>query len=102
MKGNCKVSISQKQLNWIKGTAKEENRLVDADYVKFADCFYIIKPCTRLSSGGSYVGTCIIAGRYIIEKMYRIKFNDTGIIQIFNQAEKERLERENYDFTIIP
>ena len=47
MKGNYRFH-KPKAAKLDKRNNKEENRLVDADYVKVLDYFHIIKPCTRL------------------------------------------------------
>ena len=105
MKGNSKVTISEKQKSWLLGQAKKEG--VPASYdgwhdaIYFDDCFYQIKQCKTLASGGSYVGTRMIQGKYNIEKLYTVRFTDTGNIFVYGQHEVERVTREGYQFEII-
>jgi hypothetical protein len=102
MKGGFKVSISEKQKIWLIGQAKREGIPVSflGDAIYFEDCYYKIQQCPRLCSGGSYVGTRIIQGRYNIEKLYTIKF-DNGNTFVYDHLEVERIRREGYEFEII-
>jgi len=105
MKGNSKVSISEKQKSWLLGQAKKEGVKVGYDgwhdMIYFDDCFYKIQQCKTLASGGSYVGSRLIQGRYNIEKLYTVKFTDTGNTFVYAQHEVERVTREGYQFEII-
>lgn len=105
MKGNTKVSISEKQKAWLLGQAKKDGIAVGSDgfnmSIYFDDCFYNIKQCKRLASGGSYVGSKIIQGRYNIEKLYTIKFTDTGHTFVYSAYEVDRFRKEGYQFEII-
>ena len=63
MKQNTKVSLSEKQLNWIKGVSKSENRLTDLGYntrITFDSFYFNVTQCQTLASGGSYVSTKLI------------------------------------------
>lgn len=105
MKGNFKVSISEKQKSWLVSQAKKEGLTGSgscSESVYFEDCFYSISPCKRLASGGSYVGTKIIQGRYNLEKKFFIKFQ-TGdkITAVYGQTDLEHFRREGYLFDII-
>jgi len=105
MKHNSKTTISEKQKSWLMRQAKNEGFSIGfdgySDSIYFNDCFYKIKQCKTLASGGSYVGTRIIQGKYNIEKMYTVKFTDTGYVFVYDQAELERVTTEGYDFKII-
>ena len=105
MKGNSRVSISEKQKAWLLGQAKKDGIIVGFngwnDLIYFNDCFYEIKQCKRLASGGSYVGTRLVQGRYLIEKFYTIRFSDTGYTSVQSHHEIERLKIEGYQFEII-
>ena len=101
MKGNSKVTISEKQKSWLLGQAKKEGIHVGYDSIYFDDCFYKIKQCKTLGSGGSYVGSKFIQGRYNIEKLYTVRFTDTGNTFVYSQHEVERVSREGYQFEII-
>ena len=105
MKHNSKTTISEKQKFWLMRQAKNEGFSIGfdgySDSIYFNDCFYKIKQCKTLASGGSYVGTRIIQGKYNIEKMYTVKFTDTGYVFVYDHAELERVTREGYSFEII-
>ena len=102
MKGNSKVTITEKQKNWLIGQAKRENIPTSCnDAIYFDDCYYRIKQCRTLASGGSYVGTRTIHGKYNIEKLYTVRFTDTGYTFVYHQQELERITREGYQFEII-
>lgn len=105
MKGNTKVSISEKQKSWLLGQAKKEGIAVGFDgwhdMVYFDNCFYQIKQCKTLASGGSYVGSRYIQGRYNIEKLYTVRFTDTGHTFVYHDHDVERIKREGYKFEII-
>lgn len=105
MKGNFIVTISQKQLDWLLGQANKEKIPIGfdgfGDTIYFEDCMYTIRQCRRLASGGSYVGTKVIQGRYNIEKLYTVKFTDTGNTFVYNQTDVDRVKREGYVFEII-
>lgn len=106
MKGNCKVSISEKQKNWLLRTAKTEGFAVSfdgwSDAIYLTDCYYKISQCKRLSSGGSYVGSKSIQGRYNIEKMYTIRFTENQKhTAVCGQTDIDYFKRENIGFEII-
>ena len=105
MKGNSKVTISEKQKSWLIGQAKKEGVPMGYDgwhdTIYFDDCFYQIKQCKTLASGGSYVGTRTIQGKYNIEKLFTVRFTDTGNTFVYGQHEVERVTREGYQFEII-
>jgi hypothetical protein len=105
MKGSSKASISEKQKDWLLGQAKKDGISVGfdgwSDTIYFKDCFYQIRNCKRLASGGSYVGTRVVQGRYNIEVFYTIRFTDTGHTFVHSQHEVERVKREGYQFEII-
>jgi len=105
MKTNTKVSISEKQLNWIKSVARKEGRLTDLQFntrIAFNDCFYSIHQCKRLASGGSYVGSKVISGRYNIEKLYHIQFkNGVNNTAVYGQCDIDHFNREKIEFTYL-
>jgi hypothetical protein len=103
MKHNSKATISEKQKSWLIRQAKNEGFVLgfDGDSIYFNDCFYKIKQCKTLASGGSYVGTRVIQGKYNMEKLYTVKFTDTGYVFVYNQQEVERVTKEGYQFEII-
>jgi len=105
MKGNSKTTITEKQKSWLISQAKKEGVAASWDgfyeSIYFDDCFYQIRQCKALASGGSYVGTRMIQGKYNIEKLYTVRFTDTGNIFVYGQQEVERVKREGYQFEII-
>jgi hypothetical protein len=105
MKHNSKATISEKQKSWLIRQAKNEGFVLGfdgySDSIYFNDCFYKIKQCKTLASGGSYVGTRVIQGKYNMEKLYTVKFTDTGYVFVYNQQEVERVTKEGYQFEII-
>jgi hypothetical protein len=106
MKGGGIASISEKQRAWLISQANSERILVDSDgfnqSIFFDDHYYKIRNCRRMASGGSYVGTKIIQGRYIIERMYHIKFIGTGHTCVYNYSDIDHLKREGqHQFEIL-
>lgn len=108
MNGNEKVTISQKQKDWLMGQAtKEKSATLKThsdgfhDYIYLTDCHYQIKQCKTLASGGSYVGTKFIQGRYNIEKLYTIKFDSTGIINVCSNTDLKHYRTTEHTFQII-
>ena len=105
MKGNSKVTITEKQRNWLLGQAKKDGIHVGfdgwSDSIYFEDCFYKIKQCKTLASGGSYVGSRFIQGKYNMEVLYTVRFSDTGNTFVYDKYEVERVKREGYQFEII-
>lgn len=106
MKGNTKVSISDKQLAWLMGQAKREGVAVGTDgfnpTIYFNDCMYQIRNCKRAASGGSYVGTRTIQGRYNMERLFTIRFKSTGLTNVASQTDLDHYTREGHQFEIIP
>lgn len=106
MKGNTKVSISEKQKLWLLGVAKKEGYDLSNDgyndCIYLNDRFYQIRHCKRLASGGSYVGSRIIQGRYNIEVLFYIRFTEGGKhTAVYRQNELDYFTRENIGFEII-
>ena len=106
MKGGSKASISEKQKRWLLGQAKKEGFDIGFDgfndKIYFEDCYYQIKNCKRLASGGSYVGSRIIQGRFNIEKLYRIRFTEgSKHTAVYGQVDIDHFRRENIGFEII-
>jgi hypothetical protein len=105
MNGSPKASISEKQKAWLLGQAKRDGIQVHhngwGENIYFNDCFYAISQCKKLASGGSYVGSRLIHGRYNIEKLYTIRFTDTGYTFVRSPEEVESAKREGYQFEII-
>ena len=82
MKANTVVTISEKQRSWLVGQAKKENLLVNNgwyDCIYFEDCFYQVRQCKTLASGGSYVGSRSIQ---VLQKTQSIQQYTS--IQIYN------------------
>ncbi len=106
MKGNNISNITEKQLCWLIGQAKREKFAIGFDgynqSIYFDDCFYKINHCKTLASGGSYVGSKIIQGKYKIEKMFTIRFTENPKhIAVYNQTDLDYFKRENIAFEII-
>lgn len=106
MKGSRKASISEKQKSWLLGQAKKEGIAIGFngfnDTIYFEDCYYQIKNCKRLASGGSYVGSRIIHGRYNIEKLYAIRFTEPPYLTgCYNQCDIDHFNRERIPYEII-
>lgn len=106
MKGNEKVTISEKQKAWLLGQAKKDGLPVNFDgwheVIYFDDCFYKIRQCKTLASGGSYVGTRYIQGKYNIEKLYAIRFTQNSKhTAVYAKGDLEHFNRENIGFEII-
>ena len=105
MKTNTKVSISEKQLNWIKLIARKEGRITDygnETKIYFDDCFYTIHQCKSLASGGSYVGTKLMQGRYNIERLFHIKFkNGINNTAVYGQSDIDHFNREKIEFIYL-
>ena len=105
MKANTVVTISEKQRSWLVGQAKKENLLVNNgwyDCIYFEDCFYQVRQCKTLASGGSYVGSRSIQGRYNIEKLFAIRFTEnTKHTAVYNGTDLQHFTRENIGFEII-
>ena len=105
MKGNTKVTITEKQKNWLTSQAKSENLLSSDgwhDSIYFKDCFYQIKQCKTRASGGSYVGTKLIQGKYNIEKLFAIRFvENTQHTAVYALHDLQSFERDNIKFEII-
>jgi hypothetical protein len=100
-KGAGFTGLSEKQKNWILGVGAKEAGIhikgLDPIYLFLPDNrVFMIKQCKRLASGGSYVGTRIIQGRYRMELCYHIVFTDTGNTSFVNYTEYERLIRDGY------
>jgi hypothetical protein len=105
MKGNEKVSISEKQKSWLLSQAKKEAFVVRNDgfndTVYLDDCHYKISQCKTLASGGSYVGTRYIQGRYNIEKLYYIQFKSTGLTVVCTSGDMRHYSNEGHEFNVI-
>lgn len=105
LKGSYIASISEKQRLWIIGQAKKEgllNTYGSDEKVYFNDCFYTIKQCRRHASGGSYVGSRAIQGRYNLEKMYHIRFTENSKhTAVYGQADLDRFNRDGIGFELI-
>lgn len=106
MKGSSKASISDKQKNWLISQAKKEGIPVGYngwdDLIYFDDCYFSIRHSKRLASGGSYVGSRIIQGRFNIEKLYRIRFTEgSKHTAVYGQVDIDHFRRENIGFEII-
>src|SRR5574343_653313 len=72
------------------------------DLIYFEDCYFSIRNCKTLASGGSYVGSRIIQGRYTIEKLYRIRFTEgSKHTAVYGQVDIDHFRRENIGFEII-
>jgi hypothetical protein len=106
LKGFDVANISEKQKAWLLGQAKKEGIQVRNDgfndCIYFDDCFYKIKQCKRLASGGSYVGTRLIQGQYRIERMFAIEFTATGLTSVYNNVMLSGFKKEGHSFKIIP
>lgn len=104
LKGNHKVSISEKQRMWLLSQAKRDGVKIKEDgwhpTLCMADAHYTIQQCKRRASGGSYVGTAIIQGRYNLEKMYYVKFKSTGLTCVCSDTDLRHFQSigEQYDF----
>lgn len=106
MKGNSKATITEKQKYWLLAQAKREGVPTYCDgysnQVYFDDCFYKIKQCKTLASGGSFVGTQMIQGKYNIEKMFTIRFTENEKhTAVYAITDLEHFKRENIGFEII-
>lgn len=104
MKGREKTSISEKQKSWLLSQAKKEGIKTHFDgfseSIYLNDCHYKIKHCKVLASGGSYVGTRIIQGRFTIEKMYTIQFDSTGLTNVCNESDIKHYQTSGHAFKI--
>lgn len=106
MKGSSKVSISEKQKDWLLGQAKKEGVSIGFDgwhdMIYFDDCYYKIQQCKTRASGGSYVGTRFIQGRYNIERLYAIRFTENSKhTAVYGQTDIDHFKREKIGFEII-
>lgn len=106
MKGSSKASISEKQKNWLICQAKKEGIPVGYngwhDLIYFDDCYFSIRNCKRLASGGSYVGSRTVRGRYNIEKFYTIRFTEPPYLTgCYNQCDIDHFSRERIPYEII-
>lgn len=105
MKGNTKVTITQKQKDWLIRTALNEgvktNLTGSGDYIYLNDCHYSINQCKTRCSGGSYVGTRYIQGKYNIEKMYRIRFDSNGMTEVRSETDLRYIRTTPHTFSII-
>jgi len=106
-KGSDKAAISEKQKAWFLRTCKSEKipsngPMEYTDYVYFDEFFVNIRNCKRLASGGSYVATRTIPGRYIIEKLYYIEFlNPPCMKQVCHDTDMDHFKREGHPFKIL-
>lgn len=104
MKSNSKVTISEKQRAWLLGQARKEGVKITSsfgDIIYLDGCHYQIKNCRRLASGGSYVGTAVVPGKYNIEKLFYVEFTDTGNKMIAGVYDLERYKNEGHKFQVI-
>lgn len=103
LKGNEVANISQKQKNWLIAQAQKEGKNFSTapDTIYFEDCFYTIKHCKRLASGGSYVGTAIVQGHYKLEKKYCIQFESTGLVTVASKTDLDYYKTTEHKFRII-
>jgi len=103
LKGREIAGISDKQRTWLINQARKEGFQITGnnEYIYFNDCFYHIKQCKRMASGGSCVGTRVIQGRYNLEKLYSIKFTDTGHTCVGARVDLNHYESEGCKFEII-
>jgi hypothetical protein len=106
MKGSSKVSISAKQRMWLMSTAKREGFAIgfdgSQDTIYFDDCMYQIRNCKRMASGGSYVGSEVIEGRYVIEILYTIRFTEGAkCTEVCRQSYLDHIVSEGFSFEII-
>ena len=101
LKGSTFAIISIKQKNWLEGQAQKEEVFDRFNDIVYSDnCHYQIKQCQQLASGGSYVCRVAVQGRFKIEKMYFIEF-DNGFKRVCNSTDIEHFEREGYSFKKI-
>ena len=104
LKGNEATGISEKQKNWLIGQAKKDGVKSREDFgtTLYFDGFYItIKNSRRLASGGSYVGTKIVQGRYNLRKSYHIKFTSTGLTACYDRSDLDHFDREKIEYEIL-
>lgn len=102
MKGGTKVTITQKQKDWLERQARYDNVRVDGRGVFFADRYYSIRNCRRMASGGSYVTTKVIPGKYNMEVMYLIRFNEPPhMTRVADTHELEHFKSEGHTWTIL-
>lgn len=102
-KGQSIATITDKQLNWLFSQARREKIPVSADNrcVYFEGYMFITRPCKRLASGGSYVASRTVSNRHILEKMYPIRFTDTGFTDLVNEADLKYVKSTIHPFEII-
>ncbi len=104
MKGYDKVTITEKQRSWLISVAKKEGyKTSNYDQILYLnDCYYNIKNCKILASGGSFVGTKTISGKYNMERLFHIKFTEgQQMTACYGRMDLERFNRENHPFVII-
>lgn len=97
------AGISEKQMNWLISTAKREgHKIAEHPYIIYMkDCHYKISNARRLASGGSYVATGVVPGRYKMEKLYTIKFDSTGLTGVYSRCDLDYFRTTEHTFTII-
>lgn len=105
IKGQTVSTITQKQQDWLLSQSKRDGIKTVFDgfnhYIYLSDCHYSISACTRLASGGSYVGSRK-TGKLKIEKLLTIQFLDTNIKEVRGVYDVERIQKEGiHKFKII-
>jgi hypothetical protein len=105
LKGNEVATISIKQKNWLIGQSKKESYKTENDgyndFIYFDGFFCRIKQCKYICAGYGGTRGTQYTDKYKIEKLYRIKFNSTGLTAVYHLNDLTHFEKEGHSYTII-
>lgn len=104
LKGSELATISEKQKNWLVAQCKSEGICNDNDiingWIDFEGFTLRIKQCSySVSAYGGGIGKRY-TNRFKIEKMYKIKFLDTGLTDIRNSNDLAYFKSQGHQFEI--
>lgn len=103
MKGTEKTTISVKQRAWLLKQAQQE-KLLDADHdiIYLVGCYFEIRNATRMASAGSYGAKRIVQDRFVLEKLYWIRFDaPPNMVTIARNTDIAYYKREGHPFEIL-
>ncbi|MFP4017966.1 MAG: hypothetical protein ACLFUH_01845 [Bacteroidales bacterium] len=100
-KGQKQFKISSKQAKWLFSLAKQEGILTDeieTKWIKLDGIEYQVRALKIATAAyGGYVGSKGKSGNWIVSTHYRVRFKDTGIVQIVDNLKQIK----NYNYEII-
>lgn len=104
-KGGELAVISDKQVDFLLGLCKKEGIKSRFDgagyYIEFCDFLAKISSCRRWASAGSYGAKKNVSGKYRLEKKYRVRFLDSGLMELYDAGGLDYLKSNGYKFEIL-